>query len=319
LNNEGFEDFKSRVHPNDLGYIMQKEEDAIQQGDSDYQAEFRIIRRSGEIRYINANVQIKRNEEGKVLKLIGTAHDVTLVKQQVEERRKLINDLLNQNKELQQFNYIVSHNLRSPVANLIGLAKLYRKGETSERNDKIIENILQSAESIDLVLKDLSQILQMRGDISLEREMVNIHDVLSTVLKTIAPQMESMEVEIKTDFSAASEIFTVKSYLNSILYNLISNAIKYRHPDRKCLIEMETGKTENYFYLHVRDNGIGFDTEKNKEKLFGLYKRFHSHVEGKGIGLYLVKVQAETLGGWVEVESEVGKGTVFTVFISINS
>lgn len=313
-----FENFKNCIHPNDLNYVLQTEKNAIQNGEMSYAVQYRIIKQSGEVRYIDSTVQITRSEDGKVLKLIGTAQDVTQLKHQEEERRKLINDLMNQNKELQQFNYIVSHNLRAPVANLIGLSKLYKKGEKSERNDKIVENILESAESIDTVIKDLSQILQLRGGITAEREKVNISEVFLTVVKTINSQIQQLNAEVKTNFSAADEIFTVKSYLNSILYNLISNALKYRDPNRKCLIEVESGKTENYIYLQVSDNGIGFDVEKNKDKLFGLYKRFHAHIEGKGIGLYLVKVQAETLGGWVEVESEVGKGTTFTVFIANN-
>jgi PAS domain S-box-containing protein len=318
-NNVTFEDFRKRIHPNDVDFVLQTEEKAIQSGEPDYEVQYRIIKKSGEVRYIDAAVQITRNEDGKVVKLIGTAQDVTPLKQQEEERRKLISDLMNQNKELQQFNYIVSHNLRSPVANMIGLSKLYKKGESSERNDKIVENILESAESMDTVIKDLSQILQLRGGITEERELVSISEVFSTVVKTINSQIQQLDAEVKTNFSAANQIFTVKSYLNSILYNLVSNALKYRHPKRRCLIEVESGKTEHYFYLQVTDNGIGFDIEKNKDKLFGLYKRFHAHIEGKGIGLYLVKVQAETLGGWVEVESEVGKGTTFTVFIANNS
>ncbi|MCS6818316.1 MAG: PAS domain S-box protein [Chitinophagales bacterium] len=313
-----FEDFKKRVHPEDIDALLQKEKEAIKSGASFYESEYRIVNNSGEVRYLYSIVHLNRNELGKVTKLIGIAHDITDVKQREEEKRKLINDLIQQNKELQHFNYIVSHNLRAPVANLIGLAKLFRKNESSERNNKIIDSIYESALSIDEILKDLSNILQLRGVIAHEREKVLISEVLAQVLKTMVSDIENINPDIITDFSAVDEVVTIRSYLHSILYNLISNALKYRHPHRKCVLQISSGLSENFIWIKIEDNGIGFDVEANKHKLFGLYKRLHDHVEGKGMGLYLVKVQAETLGGWVDVQSQPDKGTTFTVFISRN-
>ncbi len=314
-----FEDFKQSIHPKDFNNILQTAEIAMKDGDISYQSEYRILSKTGEILHIEATVYIVRNTEGKPIKLVGTAHDISQLRQQESERKKLIKDLLQQNKELQQFNYIVSHNLRSPVANLIGLSKLYRNGIASQRNDQILENILESAEGLDTVIKDLSHILQLRSGINEERQLVNLQDVFSTVIKTINTQIQQVGADISTNFDSIKEFNTVKSYLNSILYNLVSNALKYRHPDRKCSIEIECKQVDKYVCLSVRDNGIGFDADKYKDNIFGLYKRFHTHVEGKGIGLYLVKVQAEALGGWVEVESKINHGTKFTVFIANNS
>ena len=121
---------------------------------------------------------------------------------------------------------------------------------------------------------------------------------------------------ITSDFSQVSGLFAVKSYIYSIIYNLISNAIKYRLPGVPLQIHLQTTQGGKFICLLVRDNGMGVDLVKNGSKIFGLYKRFHgSTIPGKGMGLNLVKTHAESLGGHVEVESKVNEGAVFKVFI----
>lgn len=314
-----YEAFNERIHEDDRDFMNDVERKAMESGDSHYVVQSRIRRRDNEVRYIEATAHIYRDETGKAIKLIGTAQDITEIKRQEAERRKLISDLMQQNKDLQQFSYIISHNLRAPVANIVGLGKMYRSGKADERNEQVVKNMQESAEDIDGVIRDLSNILTLRSGIGAEKESVNIQDIFSTVIKTLHPQIEEVTAKITSDLVNAPKIFTIKSYLHSILYNLISNALKYRSPERALEINVAAGKRINYAWISVQDNGLGIDTDKNRDKLFGLYRRFHPQIEGKGIGLYLVKVQAETLGGWAEVESELGKGTRFTVFLSINS
>jgi signal transduction histidine kinase len=103
--------------------------------------------------------------------------------------------------------------------------------------------------------------------------------------------------------------------MESIFYNLISNAIKYKHPGRKPVIGVKSQIQDDYVQIEIADNGLGIDLEEHKENLFSLYKRFHSHVEGRGVGLYLVKTQVTALGGKIDVKSKEGEGTVFTLWI----
>src|SRR5690606_26281901 len=119
---------------------------------------------------------------------------------------------------------------------------------------------------------------------------------------------------ITTDFSDVRSIVTVKPYLDSILYNLISNAIKYRHPERKPDIHVKAEKVDGEICISIQDNGLGIDTALFQEKLSTLYSRFHVHVEGKGIGLYLVKTQVTAIGGRIEIDSQVDVGTTFRVY-----
>ena len=106
----------------------------------------------------------------------------------------------------------------------------------------------------------------------------------------------------------------IAPYVESILYNLISNAIKYRDPERSPHIAIKTTHENEFVCLAVMDNGLGIDLKKYKQNIFSLYKRFHLHVEGKGLGLYLVKTQIEALGGRVEVRSEPNEGTTFQIY-----
>jgi signal transduction histidine kinase len=119
---------------------------------------------------------------------------------------------------------------------------------------------------------------------------------------------------IQTNFSKAPMVVTVRPYLDSILLNLISNSIKYRSSNRAPLIKISTHIQDEYTVLTISDNGLGINLDLYREKLFTLYSRFHYHVEGKGLGLYLIKTQVTALGGKIEVESEVDNGITFRIY-----
>jgi len=120
-------------------------------------------------------------------------------------------------------------------------------------------------------------------------------------------------MQIETDFRQSPLVFTVRPILSSILFNLASNAIKYRSPGRALNLRIKTSRTDEGVTLYVSDNGLGIDLGQNDRNVFGLYKRFHTHTDGKGLGLYLVKLQIESLGGSVQVESQPNVGTTFKV------
>jgi signal transduction histidine kinase len=120
-------------------------------------------------------------------------------------------------------------------------------------------------------------------------------------------------IRFKYDFTRANSVITLKTYLASILYNLISNSIKYRQPGTELLIEIESYKEDCKTILLFKDNGKGIDMEKNSEKIFGLYQRFDNTVEGKGMGLFMIKNQVESMDGNISVRSEINKGTEFRI------
>jgi signal transduction histidine kinase len=244
-------------------------------------------------------------------------------KELAQEVERQTNDLLianrelgEQNTRLQQFTYIISHNLRAPMVRLIGLANLLEYSEAAADKDDIYKMVVKSCRDIDEVIRDLSDILYVQRQNTLTRSEVDLSQMVHKVLVTL--QDEISVVKATVDLRMGNEkILSVAPYVESILYNLISNAIKYRDPDRLLKLEIVSFITNSFVCVEITDNGLGIDMTMHRDNLFNLYKRFHQHVEGKGLGLYLVKTQMEALGGRIEVESEVNKGTRFVLYFNI--
>jgi PAS domain S-box-containing protein len=251
--------------------------------------------------------------------LIITTEDITERKNIEIEREKMTSDLLQHNKNLEQFAYIISHNLRSPVANIIGLSNLIQNSPDMSEADfkRCMEGLALSVKKLDDIIIDLNYILQVRREINEKKETVKLSSLIKDIKTSISNLIEKEKITINTNFTDAREIFTIKSYLNSIFYNLISNSIKYRHPGRPAVIDISSKKVNDKILVTFSDNGLGIDLETNQNKVFGLYKKFHPHIEGKGMGLYMVKTQVEILGGSIHVNSEVNKGTEFTIEFNV--
>lgn len=221
-------------------------------------------------------------------------------------------ELIKHNNELRQFSYTVSHNLRGPVASLLGLINLIDQRNLSDSHSEIHNHIKTSVTRLDNIIGDLSKIIDIRHDIFHIRQRINLEQEVQEILLGFKKDIEAHQVVIRTNFSKCSEIYSVRPMVHSILYNLISNAIKYRAQTRRPEIEI-ISDVDSHYFLTVRDNGLGIDLKNHRSNLFKLYKRFHYHTEGKGLGLYLVKLQAEALGGNVEVASEINRNTTFMV------
>ncbi|MEQ9167124.1 MAG: ATP-binding protein [Fulvivirga sp.] len=246
------------------------------------------------------------------LKLRNEELSVELVEQNAE-LKNTNKVLIGQNNKLEQFAYIISHNLRAPIARLLGLGYLINKTENQQEKDGIVELMITSSVELNEVIDDMSHVLLIQKPGSKVFENVNFEEILKKVTKTLRHEIIENKVTLTTDFSDVNEVYSLPLYIENIFYNLISNAIKYRHEDRSPLLEIRTRKDKDDIVLTFTDNGLGIDMDRDGEKLFSLYKRFHFHVEGKGLGLYLVKNQVETLGGSIRVESQLNKGTTFTI------
>ena len=245
--------------------------------------------------------------------------DITERKITEQMREKITTDLVHHNKNLEQFAYIISHNLRAPVANIIGLAKMFDDVQFSEEIIKeIIKNLSLSAVKLDTIIIDLNQILHIRNEVNEKKTVIRFLEIVEDIKLSINSVMQEEEIWIKTDFSQLKEIFSLKSYIYSIFHNLIYNSIKYKQPNLPAIIEIRSYQDRNNTFLIFKDNGLGIDLAKKGDQVFGLYKRFHSHVEGKGMGLFMVKTAVEMLGGTISVASSVNKGTIFTIQFSVD-
>lgn len=222
-------------------------------------------------------------------------------------------ELIRHNNELQQFSYTVSHNLRGPVASLTGLLNLLDQSNLNKTNEDIFNHLKISVSALDGTIKDLGNIIDIRNDISRIRQKLLLKAEVEDIVKLLKRDIEEKNITLNVDFSAHPYIYSVRPMLRSILYNLISNGIKYRSQEREPVINITSSTTDDEVKIEVEDNGLGIDMEAFGSKLFGLYKRFHTHTEGRGLGLFLVKLQVEALEGSIEVKSTLHKGTVFTI------
>lgn len=235
----------------------------------------------------------------------------------VKKNKELTNtntELIKHNNELRQFSYTVSHNLRGPVASLLGLVNLIDRRPMTTDDEQIFNHIKSSLGLLDNIIRDLSKIIDIRNDIFQLRQKIPLYAELTEISRLFKNEIEAYNIRIETSFGC-TDIYSVKPLVHSILYNLISNAIKYRSPERQPVIAVSSKIDGDAYVLEIRDNGLGIDLPTHRENLFKLYKRFHYHTEGKGLGLYLIKLQTEILGGYVEVESEINKETVFRIYL----
>jgi signal transduction histidine kinase len=245
------------------------------------------------------------------------------LEQKVQERtlqlEETVKSLIRQNHDLEQFSYIVSHNMRAPVARIMGLLNLleFDSSDDEERKD-ILAFLKDSAYGVDQIIHDLSQIIAIRKGLDTVMEKVNIEHILRHNQSDLTDEIAKASAQIVQKVEV-TEFISVKGYIQSILYNLLSNAIKYRDPERKSIIVISAYEKEGNVVFEVTDNGLGIDLPPDRlNEIFHLYKRLHTHVQGKGLGLYLVKSQVEGLHGTIDVRTARGKGTTFIVTIPKN-
>lgn len=222
--------------------------------------------------------------------------------------------LIKRNKDLEQFAYIISHNLRGPVTNVLSLAALLEEPRLDkETRQECLDGVVLSVRSLDETLTDLSRILQVKGDLTTQTENVRFADVVNDITRSISELVHAEHANVQTDFTEVEEINTVKGYLTSIFHNLIINSIKYRRKDVPPVLTIRSQRVNGRTRLTFADNGMGIDLHRHRERVFGLYRRFQTSIPGKGLGLFMVKTQVEALGGNVTVDSKLGEGTVFTI------
>lgn len=254
------------------------------------------------------------NSDNELSHWISIQRDITEEKKQEKEKEQLIRELTQNNKDLKQFSYITSHNLRAPLSNLTGLLNLIEDIPIENQELKeILSGFNKSTHLLNDTINDLVKVIIIKDNPSIKKEAVLIKEIFENVFSQLNFQIELYRPIIKLDFEKVSIININKAYLESILLNLLTNSIKYKSENRKLKITITTDQIDDTVVLTFKDNGIGIDLVRNKDKVFGLYQRFHNYPDSKGLGLYLVKSQVETMDGTIDIESEVNKGTTFTL------
>lgn len=244
--------------------------------------------------------------------IILTLKNITEKKLADMERDRMTADLIQRNKDLEQFTYIISHNLRAPVANIMGLSTIMQMDSDGVENEAL-KALSHSVDNLDKVIIDLNNILQVNNAANETLEMVSLPLLVKEVRSAIAHLTVKNKAVIKYNFDEVSEMMSLKGYLYSIFQNLIVNSIKYKKTGTEPVINISTKLDDGKICIYFKDNGRGIDLERYGHHLFGLYKRFDVSVEGKGMGLFMVKMQVECLGGKIKVNSVLNEGTEFVL------
>lgn len=268
----------------------------------------------GTMHWYNVRMYPITNSQQEIFGLMLAITDITKRKNIELEREKVTNNLIQRNKDLEQFAYIVSHNLRAPIANIIGFSTELQTEADADMQKVFIDEMAKSVEKVDEVIRDLNEILQTKQQIEENKEAVSFTQMLDEAKAALKNQLFAQNITIEADFAEVDEIFTQSAYMQSIFYNLVSNSVKYRRTEIDTLIRVKSLKKKDSIILSFKDNGMGIDLDKKGHQVFGLYKRFHTNVaDGKGMGLYMTKQQTELLGGKISLHSEVNKGTEFYI------
>lgn len=272
--------------------------------------ENRYITKSGEIVWLSWTSMPIDNQ-----KLVyAIAKNITHNKKHEEERNLLLTNFAKINKDLKKLSYTNSHDLRSPVNNLLSIFSLLDVSKIEDEETlQFIEMLKSTSESLRQALNDYVDILILEENNNAQIEELNLNDSLNSVSRSINSLIQDSGTTINSDFSQLETIKFNKAYLESTFLNLITNSIKYAMPGRLPIITISSRKTNGTSQLIFSDNGLGFDMDAVKDKIFGLHQKFHNHVDSKGIGLYLVYNHIHSLGGNITVESEVNQGTTFVI------
>ena len=225
--------------------------------------------------------------------------------------------LARTNQDLDNFVYAASHDLRQPVNNLRGLFDEMRRTATFNDPDEaiVLRLVDDSLMSLTTTISDLAAVVQeQRGSGEQAVEIVPFAPLLAEVMQSLGPQLLATDAHVATDFAALPDVQYVRSNLRIILLNLLSNALKYRHPDRRPEVTVRSYQQDASPVIEVQDNGLGINMERYGSELFHLFRRFHPQAsEGTGVGLFLVNRLVQHAGGHITVESEEGVGTTFRV------
>lgn len=311
------EHWNETIHPDDLEKYHKALYDHFENKTSFFENFHRVLTLNKKYKWIlNRGKVIERDATGKPLKVIGTHTDVSSQKEKELELMKKMELYSKKNNRLVNFSHIVSHNLHSHAGNFKLLLDMIDMEENFAEKRETMKYLRTVSNDLNKTIEDLSQIVNIENDTDIVVEPLNLNTYLSRVLNIVNAYSYKNNATIINNIPQYATINFNPAYLESVLQNLCTNAIKYANPDEFLIIEFNFFLEKGKKVLTIKDNGLGIDLEKYGHLLFGMYKTFHRHEKANGIGLYITKNQIESMNGSVSVESQVGKGTTFKIIFN---
>lgn len=303
-----------RIHPEDRSNYETDFLEHLANKTPYYENAKRMIALDGTYKWILSRGKvIQRDSDGKPLRLVGTHTDITLQKEREQQLTNTLEIVSAQNSRLLNFAHIVSHNLRSHAGNFATLLQIINEEQTDEGKSETFHHLNSTSDALTATIGHLNDLVNIHIGVNHQSEMLNINDYLNKVLVILREEIAANQVIITNQIPASATVQFNPAYLESILLNFTTNAIKYSSPDRLPHITYSLEQSDEVKSLLIKDNGLGIDLEKHGARLFGMYKTFHNNPAARGIGLFITKNQIESMGGSVEIDSKEGCGTTFKI------
>lgn len=282
-----------------------------------YENYHRVLTSSGKYKWIlDRGKVIERDPDGKPLRVIGTHTDISAQKEKELELIKTMELYSQQNSRLLNFSHIVSHNLNTQAGNIKSILDLMDYDANLVGNNEMLSHLRTVSDDLNDTIANLTQLVAIQSDLNIDVKPLQLNRYVKKIIGIISTCNDESKVTIINSVSDDAVIHFNPAYLESVLLNFTTNAIKYSHPERHPIIEFSFSIENGSKVLSIADNGLGIDLDRHGEMLFGLYKTFHKHQDAQGIGLYITKNQIEAMKGKVTVNSKVGEGTVFKIIFN---
>lgn len=308
--------WQSRMHPDDIREHEEAKSAHLKGNSASFENIYRIRTDDGKYRWVLSRGRaVEFDDKGNAIRSIGTHKDITQLKEKEIELGNTINIIGEQNNRLVNFAHIVSHNLRSHAGNLKMLIDLFKAADEQER-EIMLEHLEAISNGLYVTIGHLKELVDIQFEIKNVKEKINLRHYLKNILNILHNEIKKHGVNIEVNIPLDITVNYNPAYLESILLNFTTNAIKYSSPKRKPIISYDFEMKNGQKTLSVTDNGLGIDLGRHKNSLFGMYKTFHKHQNSRGIGLFITKNQIEAMGGKIEVFSEIDKGTTFKIYFN---
>lgn len=305
--------WEDHIYPEDKKWILEYSASLNEKGiNHDY--EYRMLNKKGEIVWIRDIINFVFENDVPVSSR-GIMIDITKMKQAENDLSSSLDLVTEQNKRLLNFSYIVSHNLRSHSSNIESITSLIEFSESEEETLEMVQLLKKVTQSLNDTMHNLNEVVNIKANINIVSEPLNLRQYSEEAIAILTEQIAIKDVQIINNIASDVVVVYNPAYMQSIFLNLISNAIRYSHSDRKPEITIDFYTEKDKKVLQISDNGIGIDLNKNRDKIFGMYKTFSTNSDSKGIGLFITKNQIDAMGGSIYVESEPNIGTTFKIYI----
>jgi PAS domain S-box-containing protein len=314
----------AHLHPADRPGSGQRWAECLASGEP-YEVEYRFRSRAGDYRWMLGRALPSRNAQGEITQWIGTCtdiHEYRLALEHLDQAQRELRynneQLTRVNVDLDNFIYTASHDLKAPISNIEGLLDVLRQElpaspVQSPEVQPVLDLMQKSVNRFKRTIDHLTDVSKLQKEHGRPTEAVNLAAVIRDVRLDLEPLIRTTGAQLEIDVAAVPTVSFSEKNLRSVVFNLLSNALKYHAPARAPLVRLRAWREAGTTVFEVEDNGLGLSAA-SEQRLFGMFQRFHDHVEGSGIGLYMVKKMVENAGGRIVVKSELDRGSTFTVY-----